>query len=103
MSLKDIIVGASKQLVGEIVGDGWLAQEGSRQVRDGSDAPACPPTGPSSMPPLTQRLQGRDRERSCGISARPPPENGSSDEADAAGLDEARNRSVRGKPVMPVS
>lgn len=36
---KDRIVGAANELIGEIIGDGALAEEGSRQKRDPDVAP----------------------------------------------------------------
>jgi hypothetical protein len=38
MSVKDCVTGTTKRLVAEIVGDGKLAQQGSRQAAAGPDA-----------------------------------------------------------------
>jgi len=54
---KDRIVGTAKELVGEIVGDGALAQEGSRQKREPDRAPPekdkPAPSGLSGLNQLT--------------------------------------------------
>jgi hypothetical protein len=49
---KDRILGSAKELVGKIVGDGALAEEGSRQKRD---AERAPPEKDKSLP---SRLSG---------------------------------------------
>jgi hypothetical protein len=52
---KDRIVGTAKELVGEIVGDGALAKEGSRQKRDpGTTLPEKDKPEPSGLSGLNQ-------------------------------------------------
>jgi hypothetical protein len=58
VNAKDTVVGTAKQIVAEIVGDGRLAEEGTRQTRSASDATAesLPPQEPSTPPPSTASL-----------------------------------------------
>ena len=60
MSMKDSVAGAAKRLVGEIVGDGQLADEGTRQAGAGTsitsaDDPASPAPAQSAALQSNQR------------------------------------------------
>jgi hypothetical protein len=72
MNAKDTVVGTAKQIVAEIVGDGRLAEEGSRQAggnrslsAHGADADFIPPQSrstPSDIP-ISQAAPHNDEDR----------------------------------------
>jgi hypothetical protein len=51
---KDRTVGTAKELIGKIVGDGALAEKGSRQKRDPDGAPEKDKPAPSGLSGLNQ-------------------------------------------------
>jgi hypothetical protein len=53
MSAKDTVVGTAKQIVAEIVGDGRLAEEGSRQA-GGNDFHSTSDANADSIPPQSR-------------------------------------------------
>ena len=50
MSARDRVIGMAKQAVAEIVGDGGLAEEGTRQAAEGSDRNTPSSGSPSPQP-----------------------------------------------------
>jgi hypothetical protein len=55
VSAKDTVIGAAKQILAEIVGDGRLADEGAHQIRQASDPPIerLPAQEPATTSPST--------------------------------------------------
>jgi hypothetical protein len=60
MSMKDSVAGTAKRLIGEIVGDGRLAEEGTRQAAAGTSASSADEPG-SRAPAQSAALQSDQR------------------------------------------
>ncbi|MGY3533926.1 hypothetical protein [Bradyrhizobium sp. USDA 4452] len=60
MSVKESVTGTAKRLIGEIVGDGRLADEGARQAAAGIPAVAYRATPQVPEEPTTQRRDYRN-------------------------------------------
>ncbi|MGY0571214.1 hypothetical protein ACTGJ9_009350 [Bradyrhizobium sp. RDM12] len=71
MADQDSVAGTVKQLVAEIVGDGKLAEEGSREAAAGS---TCDPVEAAGSSPLAQAMPQRN-DRDARLMASPGDEN----------------------------
>jgi hypothetical protein len=59
VSAKDTAIGTAKQIVAEIVGDGRLAEEGSRQAASAPSADGVPRSEPSASATATTTITER--------------------------------------------
>jgi hypothetical protein len=59
VSAKDTAIGTAKQIVAEIVGDGRLAEEGSRQAANAPSADGVPRSDPSTPATATTTITER--------------------------------------------
>ncbi|WP_347339811.1 hypothetical protein [Bradyrhizobium rifense] len=86
MSAKDTFIGTAKQVVAEIVGDGRLAEEGSRQASEGNLKPDIDSASSGSPPDE--------------VASKPPP--GNSFQSEPAHMNESRFASLLGLAALKV-
>ena len=84
MSAKDIVIGTAKQIVAEIVGDGRLAEEGTRQTSEGS------------LPASDAATEGLPSQEPW----KPPPSNRS--QSETTYMDENQFASLLGRAALKV-